>query len=80
MGLNTICPHCGGKQNRSGFAASSTGIRYQRMNCKVCKKTEYVALEQRRTLGLEEVIELAKAGRLKVWVDGKVHDVDGGEE
>jgi hypothetical protein len=47
------------------------------MLCKTCKRTEYVPLEKRDTVTLDEVIRMAQKGRLRVWIDGRIHYVEG---
>lgn len=74
--MSTGCPACGGPQRKNGFGASSGGGRYQRMKCKACGKTEYISLEGRVVLAWSKVVEMAQTGRLRVWVDGKVHNVE----
>lgn len=70
------CKACGGDQRRNGFSA---GGKYRRLMCKLCRKTEYIPVEERKVFTLQEVIERARAGGLKIWVDGKLFEVNGRE-
>jgi hypothetical protein len=73
----TVCEKCGGHCIRQGFInyRGTETPRYQRWRCKDCRGVVYQPVDNVPSITWERVGDLYKKGLLRVWIDGRAHDV-----
>ena len=68
------CNKCGSSHmNRNGIEENVSKQRYQRWRCMDCKHAQYVPLDGRDKIPLEEAIQGLKNGVMRIWHVSLIH-------
>lgn len=70
------CHKCGSSHvNKGGIEENASKQRYQRLRCMDCKAVQYIPMDGRDKIPLEEAIQGLKNGVMRIWHLGRAWEV-----